>query len=230
MFNTLVLDDPVRWDTTFREIVLEQELDISADRLWEVWIEAGKDFRRDRIRAGAPFQTYQQAWRNGFARAFNILGLPGDPEAAVGKAISDLTRRTSFPETAQALKVIQGTWRTAILSNADDSFLLPNLERLGLDFEVVLSSESARSYKPMPDMFLTMIRRLGVNPEETVYVGDQQLEDVQGPAGVGINSIWINRRGVALDPQLPKPACQIKSLMELPGLLPVWPPAEDGAQ
>jgi 2-haloalkanoic acid dehalogenase type II len=230
MYDTLVLNDQRRWDTTFHEIVQEQELDTSPDRLWQLWIEAGQEFRSSRVRADTPFQTYHQAWRDGFARAFNTLGLSGDPEAAVDKSIRELSHRAAFPETAQALKAIQKNWRTAVLSNADDNFLLPNLEHLSLDFEVVLSSEGARSYKPNPDLFLEMLRRLGVNPEETVYVGDQQLEDVQGALGVGINAIWINRRGAALDPQLPKPACQISSLLELPGLLPVWPPAEDGTQ
>ena len=230
MYDTLVLNDRGRWDTTFREILQEQELDTSSDRLWQVWLEADQEFRSNRIRAETPFQTYRQAWCDGFARAFNTLGLSGDPEAAVDKSIRDLSRRTSFPETAQALKVIQENSRTAVLSNADDNFLLPNLERLGLDFEVVLSSEKARSYKPEPDLFLEMLRRLGVSPEETVYVGDRQLEDVQGAVGVGINAIWINRLGTAPDPQLPKPACQISSLLELPGLLSAWPSAEDGAQ
>ena len=74
-----------------------------------------------------------------------------------------------------------------------------------------------------------MLRRLKVDADESVYVGDRQYEDVQGASDVGINAIWINRSGAAPDPGLAEPACQITSLLELPGLLSAWPPAEDAA-
>ena len=117
-----------------------------------------------------------------------------------------------------------------MLSNADDDYLLPNLGRLGLEFEAVLSSEEARVYKPLPGLFHRMLRRLNVVPGESVYVGDQQYEDVLGASRVGINAVWINRSGEPSDPLLPEPAYQINSLLELPGLLSAWPPAEDGAE
>ena len=228
MYDTLVLNDRRRWLTTFQEIVQEQNLDISSDRLWQLWLETDQEFRSSRNLAGAPFQTYNQAWREAFARAFDSLGVAGDPEAALGKSIRELSRRAPFPETAQALTLIKEKWRIAVLSNADDNFLMPNLELLGIDFEVVISSEQVRSYKPDPPLFLAVLNGLGVKPEETVYVGDRQFEDVQGARRVGMNPIWVNRGGAVLDTKLPKPACQISSLLELPGLLLSWPPAEDG--
>ncbi len=56
-------------------------------------------------------------------------------------------------------------------------------------------------------------------PEETVYVGDRQLEDVQGASQVGMTTVWINRSGEALDHKLPRPDYQVKNLLEIPGLL-----------
>ena len=230
MYDTLVLNDPLRWKATFEEIIREQGLDTDVDRLREVWREADLEFRSKRDRPGVPFQSYYETWRAGFVRAFDTLGLPGDPEAAVNKTLKDLSSRVPFPETVEALGMIQDRCRIAVLSNADDCFLLPNLELLGLNFAAVLSSEEARDYKPRPGLFLEMLRRLGVTPQESVYVGDRQYEDVQGAGGVGMNTVWINRSGAAPDPKLPTPDRQISSLLELPGLLPEWPPAEDGAR
>ena len=229
MYDTLVLNDRQRWMATFQEIIEEQRLDTDVEPLWQAWRESDQEFQSTRLKSDAPFQTYRQAWREGFARAFNTLKVSGNPEAAVDKSIKDLAYRSPFPETTQAVTVIQEKWRTAVLSNADDAFLLPNLEFLGLQFEAVLSSERARSYKPEPGLFLEVVRRLGVNPKESVYVGDRQFEDVQGATGVGMNAIWINRLSAAPEPNLPKPDYQISSLLELPGLLAEWPPAEDGA-
>ena len=230
MYNTLVLNGTEMWKATFQEIIDAQGLDTSSELLWEEWRKVDQESRAERIRPETPFYNYHDAWRGAFVRAFAALDLPGDPDAAVGKAISDLARRDPYPETMEALRSIGQRWRIAVLSNADDSFLLPNLKRLGLDFEVVLSSEEARDYKPRPGLFLEVMRRLGVTPQETVYVGDKQLEDVQGPSEVGMSAVWLNRSGDPPDPELPKPACQISSLSELPALLPTWPPAQDGTQ
>ena len=129
-----------------------------------------------------------------------------------------------IPETVEAIRTVQDGWRTALLSNADDEYLLPNLGLLDLEFEAVLSSEEARIYKPHPKLFRQMLDRLNVAPGQAVYIGDRQYEDVQGASGVGINAVWINRTGEPLNPRLPEPACQINSLLELPGLLTAWPP------
>ena len=52
-----------------------------------------------------------------------------------------------------------------------------------------------------------------------MYVGDRQYEDVKGASGVGMASVWINRTGAVLNPELPTPDYQINSLLELPGIL-----------
>ena len=74
-------------------------------------------------------------------------------------------------------------------------------------------------YKPLPGLFQEMLRALKVKPDEAVYVGDRQYEDVLGANGVGMHSVWINRGNQQLDPQLPRPAYQIASLSDLPALL-----------
>jgi len=125
--------------------------------------------------------------------------------------------------------LVQGSWRTAVLSNADDNFLLPNIDLLGIAFEGVLSSEEARVYKPRPGLFQEMLRRLRVTPQEAIYVGDKQFEDVQGAQQVGMRAVWINRSQAAADPRLPQPDYQINSLLQLPDVLAQESTAKDGA-
>ena len=130
-----------------------------------------------------------------------------------------LSQREPFPETEQAVRQVQKNYRTAVLSNADDGFLLPNLRLLDLEFETVLSSEMARSYKPQPELFLEMLSRLGLQAEETVYVGDRHYEDVHGARSVGMRAVWINRGDRGLRDDLPAPAHTIASLNELPSTI-----------
>ena len=219
MYDTLVENGDSFWHATFQEIVRDQGLDASAHRLWKEWRRLELEFRDDRTNPGVPFQSYCEAWQGCFAQAFATLGLKGDPAAAAHQAVLDLARRPPYPETLEALDLIQQQWRIAILSNADDDFLLPNVESLGFQFDVVLSSQKARCYKPHADVFREILSLLGVSPQESVYVGDRQFEDVQGPGVVGIGNVWLNRSGGPLDPSLPAPDYQISNLLQLPRLV-----------
>ena len=228
MYETLVQNPSDRWIDGIEAIVLEQALDASPDCLLREWLVGNAQFRESRDDPNGPFQTYFEAWRDGFDAAFTRLGIAGNAACASRSFIGFLSRRDPYPETVEAVTLLQDHWKTAVLSNADDDYLMPNLELLGLEFEAVLSSEEARSYKPHPGLFREMLKRLDVAPGQTVYVGDRQYEDIKGARGVGINAVWLNRTGEPLAPGLPEPACQIKSLLELPGVLAAWPPARDG--
>ena len=223
MYQTLVQDPSGQWRTSFKSIVEEQGLDITAEQLWQGWHESEEQFRLRRTDPSQPFQTYFDAWASGFLAAFESLEIPGDAHAATTRFFTDLSQREPFPETESVVRELQQSYRTAVLSNADDNFLLPNLALLNLDFEVVLSSEMARSYKPQPELFLEMLRRLSLAPEETVYVGDRHYEDAYGAASVGMNAVWIERPGGrGLRDGLPPPRHRITSLMELPALIESW--------
>ena len=219
MYQTLVHDPRDQWHRSFRSIIQDQRLPVTAEQLWEGWHESEERFRIRRTDPSLPFQTYFDAWAGGFQAAFEALGIPGDAVAATKRFFADLSQREPFPETEPVVKEIQKDYRTAVLSNADDGFLLPNLQLLALDFEVVLSSEMARSYKPQPELFREMLARLGVRPDEAVYVGDRHYEDVHGAQGVGMHAVWINRGERGLRDDLPAPSHTISNLNMLPPIL-----------
>lgn len=219
MYETLVQNPHGSGKSSFAKIIEQQGLHSTVDELWEHWLPAEEEFKTTRVDPDRPFQSYFSAWKGGFERSFSVLNLDGDAQAATEQFFRDVSRRDPYPETDDAVSEVQKRWRTAILSNADDGFLLPNLELLEVGFDMILTSEQAQIYKPRPEMFQLMLERLGVSPGETAYVGDRQLEDVLGPAQAGMHPIWINRDNRPLDPELPVPPHQITSLLELPKLL-----------
>lgn len=219
MYETLVENNPGLWQTTFQEIIQSQELEISTADLWREWKAVEVGFRSRRVEPDAPFESYFEGWRDCFVGAFRFFSLDGDPEAASRKSIQDMSHRAPYVETIEALNALQANWRTAVLSNADDGYLLPNVADLGLDFAGVLSSEECRAYKPAPGLFREMLRRLDASSSEAIYVGDRQYEDIKGASSIGMRTVWINRTGAALDPELPTPDYQINSLLELPVIL-----------
>ena len=205
MFETLAQNPPGHWRDTFQQIVKDQGFESNTERLWQEWTAAETEFRESRVRPGVAFRSYLEGWRDNFAQAFASLSLAGDADGASRRTIEDLSRRPPYEETVEALGLVRRGWRIAVLSNADDDFLLPNLERMGVEFEAILSSEEARVYKPRPELFQEILRRLKVTPEEAVYVGDRQLEDVQGARQAGMKAVWINRYEAGADPALAEP-------------------------
>jgi len=219
MYETLVQNPYGTGKSSFAKTIELQGLDTTVDELWDNWLPAEKEFNRTRVDPALPFQSYFNAWKGGFELSFSTLNLDGDAQAATEQFFRDVSQRGPYPETDDAVAEVQKRWRTAILSNADDGFLLPNLELLEVGFDTVLTSEQAQIYKPRLELFQLMLEQLHVTPEETVYVGDRQLEDVKGPSEAGMHPVLINRNKRPLDPDLPTPPDQISSLFELPKLL-----------
>lgn len=219
MFNTLVEDGESYWLSSFQRIVTEQHLGIEAAELRRRWSSGDQQFRERRTSDRVPFQTYCDAWLRSFERTFSGWQLHGDPAGALRIVLEDMGRRPIHRDTLPALEMLQGKCRMAVLSNADDQFLDPVVQRLGVSFEAVLSSEGARCYKPRPELFHTMLRRMGLDPQETAYVGDRQYEDVQGAGQTGMVTVWINRERASMDPDLSKPNYRVESLLEIPALI-----------
>ena len=219
MYETLVQNPHGLGKTSFAQIIEQQNLNTTVDELWDNWIPAETEFQKTRLDPDLPFQSYFSAWKSGFERSFSTLELAGNSQAATEQFFRDVSQRPPYPETNDAVVEIQKHWTTAVLSNADDGFLLPNLELLEVGFETVMTSEQAQTYKPRLELFQSMLTQLGVSPCETAYVGDRQLEDVWGPTNAGMHAVWINRNNTPLNLDLPAPIHQISSLLELPKIL-----------
>jgi putative hydrolase of the HAD superfamily len=89
----------------------------------------------------------------------------------------------------------------AIVSNIDEDFLHPMLEREGLKeiFHSWTSSEEARSCKPSPAIYQMALDKAGCNPEEVLFVGDSQEQDIAGARALGMMTALI-RDGDAAAP------------------------------
>ena len=219
MFNTIAQDGPDLWRQSFVQIIDDQRLDTDPETLRQAWDYGSNNFRARRIDPDGPFISYLDGWADAFARAFADLNLQGDPKAASQKSIDDLGTRPLFPDAPDALSILAQRRRLAVLSNADDSYLHPVVARIPATFAAVVSSEGGRCYKPDARLFRMALSELHANPDECVYVGDKQFEDVKGARGAGMSVVWINRKGEPLNPDLPTPDAEIRDLLELPDVL-----------
>lgn len=72
-----------------------------------------------------------------------------------------------------------------------------DLKTIGLShhFKVSVAAHELGHAKPDKAIFLHACERLGVAPEDAVYVGDDILLDVQGAQQAGLRAVWLNRTG-----------------------------------
>jgi 2-haloacid dehalogenase len=69
--------------------------------------------------------------------------------------------------------------------------------RVGVPCEVVETAESVGFYKPRPEVYRAVLRKLGTQPERTLFVAGS-ASDVPGAKGSGMSVYWHNRVGLPL--------------------------------
>ena len=102
--------------------------------------------------------------------------------------------------------------KLAVVSNWD-SFLPKLLAALDLGrfFPVVAVSAIEETGKPGAEIIHRACRRLGVEPEEALHVGDSVAEDLEGARAAGLRALLLDRADAH-----PEIADRIASLTELP--------------
>jgi len=82
-----------------------------------------------------------------------------------------------------------------ILSNAADSQIQSNVDRLGAPFHAVLTAEQAQAYKPRLRAFEYMFDMLGCGPEHVMHVSSSLRYDLMSAADLRIGRRVFVERG-----------------------------------
>jgi 2-haloalkanoic acid dehalogenase type II len=213
-YGTLInLTDP-DFIVIMAEICDRQGLQADAADIWRRFLRAAYLMRAENHHQPV-FKHYGTAWADQFRRVFRRLHLDGDPVAASLYLKGKLAAAPAFEEAYTVIDALRPHYRLAVLSNSDDDFLTACLERNGLRFEAVVTSERARALKPDPAIFLHLARQMELPPERILYAGDNPVPDVLGPRQAGMKAAWINRSGRRRPRRVPPPDLRLRSLSEL---------------
>lgn len=84
------------------------------------------------------------------------------------------------------------TIKLGIITNGFGSFQMDNIKALGIEeyFDLIFISEWEGTKKPDTLIFKRALEKLGVLAEESIYVGDHPVNDVEGSIAAGMNAIW----------------------------------------
>lgn len=134
------------------------------------------------------------------AEALNSLGFKASPDDdAVKKAVNAYFRgylRAIRPRSCaqQTLSRLAERHKLGLISNFTHApVIYAALRKVKLNqyFNVVLVSQAVGWRKPSPRIFRLALQRLGVEPEEAIFIGDNPKEDIEGARNVGMRAFFV---------------------------------------
>jgi 2-haloalkanoic acid dehalogenase type II len=168
----------------------------------------------NRVRARGKERTFEEVYGDFLSR----LGIPVDDELleVLHDNFKAYYRNDIFHCVEDVLKELSEKYKLALLSNTMSDQPRELLEDAGLEcyFDLIVCSRDTGVRKPNPEIFRLVLSELGVEPEETVHVGDSVEADMYGAQDIGMTGVWIRSPG-----QPPWNGYTIDTICDLPRLL-----------
>jgi 2-haloacid dehalogenase len=168
------------------------------------------------IMAGS-YELYAEVLRRTAVQIAKQLGWPLEPSRS-GFLPDSVHRWTPFKETNSVLTKVAKGHKVGLISNIDDKLLGQTRRHIPLDFDLVVTAQQVRSYKPDPAHFTEAERRIGTK-KGWVHVAASYYHDVEPSLKKKIPVIWVNRTKQQLEPGQKKPDAEVSNLKEAAKLL-----------
>ncbi|MFY9610711.1 MAG: HAD-IA family hydrolase [Blastocatellia bacterium] len=162
------------------------------------------------------FRTYREVLTETAMRVAARLGWNLDPERSAFLAAS-LPGWEPFADTNPALERLARRFKLGILSNVDDDLIAETRRHFTVDFDLIVTAQQVRSYKPSHNHFKTALERL--EGRRLLHAAQSYFHDVVPCAELSIPVGWVNRKGERADSGGPQPTYEVRNLSELADLL-----------
>ncbi len=211
IYGTLV--DPLEMNEHLRSLVGERADSFS--RLWRAK-QIEYTWRRGLMREYADFGVCTRQ-----ALSFAALSLDVELSAEDGERLVDEYQNLRpFPDVAAGLGRLRSEGHSLVaFSNGVERTARTLLGRAGVleSFEAVVSVDDLGTFKPDPEVYRYLARRLDRPPEETWLVSSNAW-DVIGAKSAGLRAAWVRRSPDAVyDPWGIEPDLVVEDLEQLAG-------------
>jgi 2-haloacid dehalogenase len=207
----------IDWETgVYEAFRVEAERDgftIEREQLIQLFHETQKQ-----IQAGS-YELYAEVLRRTAVQIAKQLGWPLEPSRS-GFLPESVQRWPAFKETNPVLAKIAKKFKIGLISNIDDKLLGQTRRHIPLDFDLVVTAQQVRSYKPDPAHFTECERRIG-GKKGWIHVAESYYYDVEPCIKKKIPVIWVNRSKTELDAGQKKPDAEVATLREAAKLIEV---------
>ncbi|HEV2119454.1 MAG TPA: HAD-IA family hydrolase [Candidatus Bathyarchaeia archaeon] len=171
-----------------------------------------------RIEARKPYKSYRKVLAEAFNSAAKGMGKT-IPEGTSDLLAEQLPTWRPFTDTNSALEKLARYYKLGILSNIDDDLLKGTLKHFRVPFDIVVTAEHVRSYKPGTKHFLEARKRIGPN-RGWLHVAASLYHDVEPATRLNINTVWVNRKNSTEGKKYSRTlVSEVKNLNQLADLL-----------
>jgi 2-haloacid dehalogenase len=147
-----------------------------------------------------PHRLYKDVLSASLLRAAGELG--------IGLSEEDARRLPqqwgTLPVFADAEPMLDGLradgHRLAVLTNCDEDLFAVTQGTFRAPFDLVVTAERVRDYKPSPSHFRYFARVSGAKPGEWVHVANSWFHDITPARSLGIPHVWLDRDDTGEDP------------------------------
>ena len=183
---------------------------------WTLWNQvAGSDEKGRRWRAEyleltygcGEYQPYESLVRIAAVRS----GLPESLGPALERVWEDLR---PWDDVQPVLKQLARKHWLGVVTNCSERLGRLAAQKVGVPFQVVVTSERAGWYKPDARPYRLALTELGLQPKEVLYVAGSVF-DLIGTHRVGLDTYWHNRAGLSRSENAPAPIREERSFGKL---------------
>lgn len=205
----------IDWETgvyeAFAAEASKDGVEIDRDELIAQFHEVSRE-----VEAGS-YELYAEVLRRTVVIVAKRIGWSMEPARARFLPES-IPRWKPFRETNAQLAKLAKKYELGLISNIDDKLLGQTRRHLPTDFDLVVTAQQVRSYKPDPAHFVEFARRIG-GKKGWVHVTSSHHHDVVPCVKQRVPVIWVNRRKETLEAGQAKPTAEVPSLREAAKLL-----------
>jgi putative hydrolase of the HAD superfamily len=169
---------------------------LETERIRAAFIESDRITTRE-FDAGAP----SDGLRNARSRLFlDLLDIPEEhAEKITVLYVRDYPKvNAPVPGSVKLLDELSRKVKIGVVSNGLPDVQYRKLDKLGLHrFNCIILSEEIGIRKPDPRIFLLAAAKIGVQPQECLYIGDSYARDIVGAGQAGMMTCWFDRKQAA---------------------------------
>jgi len=185
---------------------------VNRDQMIPLFIEIQHEIQR------GSYELYAEVLRRTAVRTSTELGWKLESSRS-GFLPASVPYWPPFRETNAQLERFAKAFEIGIVSNIDDKLLGTTRRHFRVDFDLVVTAQQVRSYKPDPAHFKECGRRLDTRKKKWVHIASGYDTDVEPCIKARIPVIWVNRHGQTLEQGQKKPDAEVKTLRDAAKLL-----------
>lgn len=155
------------------------------------------DTIRGPLQQERPGDLYPDILRGAFTRLCQHYGVAVDTALREEFAASPGTW-PPFADTPPTLKRLQARGKLCALSNIDNASLAASCQKMDIRFDVLVTAERVRAYKPDLAHFHTALAdlaALGIERHRVLHVAQSLRADIVPANRLGLKCVWVHRPG-----------------------------------